>query len=346
MPLGFKLKRGMPLALKKNKLNYKKSGVNVDGADAFVEWIQLSHSKNQSHRGQVVSGIGGFSALFRPQWKKWKKPLLVSSTDGVGTKILLAIKYNNYRRIGQDLVAMCVNDLLTCGAEPLFFLDYYATGKLKKTQSRALIKSIRDACDQVGCVLIGGETAEMPGLYRGKDFDCAGFILGMVDEEKLLGSHLVKKDDIILGFASSGFHSNGYSLLRQVFKKDMARWSGELLKPTRLYHELVSQTQSKVHAYAHITGGGIENIPRVLPQGLGFQLQPWIFPKAFLEVQQRTGMDNSEMMKTLNCGIGFVAILPKKNLNFVQAAATRLKIKTYTLGTLEKVKSSQAPIEF
>ena len=220
-------------------MDYKSSGVDVEAGDSLVDWLIEDEKKYPTpHADKIISGIGGFASLFRADFSKMKKPCLVTCTDGVGTKVKLASEFNRYEGIGQDLVAMCVNDLICTGGDPLLFLDYYASGKLNLENAQSFLRSVRKACFDSDCALIGGETAEMPGVYHDNDFDCAGFAVGVVDEEKSLGSRLVKKGDQVLGVASSGFHSNGYSLLRQVFAQDKEKWLDTLLTPTALYVKL------------------------------------------------------------------------------------------------------------
>ena len=202
-------------------MDYKQAGVDVAAGDALVDWLKSTNPKKFPHQDKIVSGIGGFAALFRADFSKMKEPCLVSCTDGVGTKVKLAAEFGRYREVAQDLVAMCVNDMVCCGAQPLFFLDYYATGKLQLDAAKDFLSGVRDACHESDCALIGGETAEMPGVYHEKDFDCAGFAVGVVDKPEALGPHRVKVGDRLLGLASSGFHSNGYSLLRKVFAEDL-----------------------------------------------------------------------------------------------------------------------------
>jgi phosphoribosylformylglycinamidine cyclo-ligase len=324
-------------------INYKQSGVDVDAGDALVDWLQSSAEK-QPHQDKIVSGVGGFASLFRADFSRFKKPCLVTCTDGVGTKVKIAAQYGRYAGIGQDLVAMCVNDLICCGAEPLVFLDYFATGKLQQEQARSFLQSVRMACQESHCALVGGETAEMPGVYQGNDFDCAGFAVGVVDEEAALGVHRVKVGQILIAVASSGFHSNGYSLLRKVFDRDLDQWSEELLKPTALYVKLMADLGAKnlVQAAAHITGGGVENIPRVLPAGTIAAIEKWPFSEPYLEVQRRTGMDDFEMMKTLNCGVGFVLVVSPAD---VPQVLERGKTQNHSLWVLGKVEAARSPTD-
>lgn len=293
-------------------INYKTAGVDTEAGDQLVEWLQAeSHSTKtpMPHADRIVSGIGGFASLFNMQFPEIKKPLLVTCTDGVGTKVKLASQFEDYSGVGQDLVAMCVNDLICTGGRPLMFLDYYATGKLEQKAAREFLASVRKACIDSDCALVGGETAEMPGVYHGKDFDCAGFAVGLVDADKTWGPHRVQSGDVLVGLSSSGFHSNGYSLLRKIFAEDLELYKKLLLTPTALYVKVNQKIQEQVdvHAAAHITGGGIENLPRVLPENLGITIPKlWPLPDIYQLIQKRSGMSTMELLKTLNCGIGFV----------------------------------------
>ena len=319
-------------------IDYKAAGVDVEAGDAFVDWIQKSGSGRSPHADKVLSGIGGFAAVFRMQFPEIKKPALVASTDGIGTKVKLASQFSTYNTIGQDLVAMCVNDLVCCGARPLFFLDYYATGRLDQTAARAFLQSVRDACNESECALIGGETAEMPGVYRDNDFDAAGFSVGIVDEDKMLGPSRVTLGADLIGVSSSGFHSNGYSLLRKIFEHDLESWKDRLLRPTHLYPKLVLKlaAENMLQAVAHITGGGMENIPRVLPAGTRVRLLDWAWPDEFIEVQDRRGMSRDEKLKTLNCGIGLVLVVDPKNSDYVQKTVESMGYRSYVLGAVEQ----------
>ncbi len=317
--------------------NYKDSGVDIETGDRLVDWLSESAPQKIPHQDRLVEGIGGFASLFRGDFPEMKRPLLVSSTDGVGTKLKIAIDFESYESVAQDLVAMCVNDLITTGARPLFFLDYYATGKLDLAAAKQFLTGVRKSCAEAQCALVGGETAEMPGMYHGKDFDCAGFAVGVVDQEKMLGKHKVKIGDIAIGISSSGFHSNGYSLIRKVFEKDMEDWAKRLLTPTHIYVNLIlSMDHSKIKSVAHITGGGVENIPRVLPDDVTLKLEKWEWPEEFKEVQRRTGMSYAEMLTTLNCGIGLVVIVAPDFAKTVINQAHQLGYRTYPLGTIEK----------
>ena len=306
-------------------LSYKDAGVDIDAGEALVQRIK-SVAKATS-RPEVLGGLGGFGALCRiPQG--YKSPLLVSGTDGVGTKLKLALQLNRHETIGQDLVAMCVNDLLVCGAEPLFFLDYYATGKLDVDTAATVISGIGDGCQLANCALIGGETAEMPGMYQDEDYDLAGFCVGVVEESEVITGDNVQQGDVLIALASSGAHSNGYSLIRKVIEvtgTDVASEKlGErsladaLMAPTRIYVKSVNALQkslgnANIHAMAHITGGGLtENLPRVLPENLAAQIDTssWVLPEVFQWLQKGGNIGTLEMYRTFNCGVGFILAIP------------------------------------
>lgn len=326
------------------RLDYKQAGVDVDAGDQLVDWLQRSATPRGPHHDRIVSGIGGFAALFRMPTSGYKQPLLVSSTDGVGTKVKIASHFKDYSTVGQDLVAMCVNDLLCCGADPLFFLDYYATGKLDVSAAQQFLSSVRKACHESDCALIGGETAEMPGVYQQNDFDCAGFSVGIVDEAETLGAHRVQLGHVVIAIESSGFHSNGFSLLRKVFAADLETWREVLLRPTHLYTKLAKtlRTAGLAQAFANITGGGMENIPRVLPKGTAIKLRHWDFPKEFAEVQKRTGLSRTEMLKTLNCGVGFAVVVESKVAQEASRLISELGFKNFLLGEVIKGNDSAA----
>jgi phosphoribosylformylglycinamidine cyclo-ligase len=243
---------------------------------------------------------------------------------------------------------MCVNDLVCCGAEPLFFLDYYATGKLELEAAKGFLGGVRKACHDSGCALIGGETAEMPGVYRERDFDAAGFSVGIVDEDSMLGSHRVSIGDRVIGVSSSGFHSNGFSLLRRVFESDLEQWRDVLLAPTHLYANFILglHRAGRLKAVANITGGGMENIPRVMPKGTCLPLVDWAWPEPFVVVQDRTGMSRIEMLKTLNCGIGMALVVAPDQVTAVETEIARFGYKSYSLGRIEaSAKGAEAEAE-
>lgn len=306
----------------KNSLSYKDAGVDIDAGNALVERIK-GVTKSTS-RPEVKGGLGGFGALCSiPQ--KYKSPLLVSGTDGVGTKLRLAMDLKRHRGVGIDLVAMCVNDLIVQGAEPLFFLDYYATGKLDVDTAAEVVTGIGDGCLQSGCALIGGETAEMPGMYHGEDYDVAGFCVGVVEAEDVIDGSKVGAGDAIIALGSSGPHSNGYSLIRKIIEVSNADLSEELdgvaladrlLEPTKIYVKSVLKLLEAVdvHAISHITGGGFwENIPRVLPDNMKAVIDgsSWEWPVIFNWLQENGNVTTHEMYRTFNCGVGLVIALPQ-----------------------------------
>lgn len=318
-------------------IDYKQAGVDVEAGDALVDWLKANAPARWPHQDKLVAGIGGFAALFRADFKEYKEPCLVSCTDGVGTKIKLAVHFDRYREVAQDLVAMCVNDMVCCGAKPLFFLDYYASGRLRLPAAKDFLAGVQAACIESECALIGGETAEMPGVYEGNDFDCAGFSVGVVDRPQALGPHRVKPGMKLLGVASSGFHSNGFSLLRKVFAADLENWRDELLKPTALYVKLVHAAiaEGGVQAVAHITGGGMDNLPRVLPDGCHARVKSWPVPAPFLEVKKRSGMTWNSMLSTLNCGVGMIWVVNAEAQEKLIRLCQSHGHKAFDLGTVE-----------
>ena len=303
-------------------LSYKDAGVDIDAGDALVERIKPLAKKTM--REGVLAGIGGFGALFEVP-KRYKEPVLVSGTDGVGTKLKLAFEWNMHDTVGIDLVAMSVNDVLVQGAEPLFFLDYFACGKLDVDTAAAVVGGIARGCELSGCALIGGETAEMPGMYPAGEYDLAGFAVGAVEKSKILTGKDVKPGDVVLGLASSGVHSNGFSLVRKCIERaeaagtlpatlDSKPFKQAVMEPTRLYvkNVLTALAQHPIKALAHITGGGLlENIPRVLPDGLAAHLRKGSWPQSelFAWLQQTAGIDDTEMNRTFNNGIGMVVVI-------------------------------------
>jgi phosphoribosylformylglycinamidine cyclo-ligase len=305
----------------KTPISYKDAGVDIDAGNELVNRIKPYAAKTS--RPEVLAGLGGFGSLFELPAGRYRQPVLVSSTDGVGTKLKLAMTMGTHDTIGIDLVAMCVNDLVVQGAEPLFFLDYYATGKLHVDVAADVIKGIAIGCEQAGAALVGGETAEMPGLYQKDEYDLAGFAVGVVEKDEIIDGHKVKPGDALVGLQSSGAHSNGYSLIRKIIDMTDAdlleRFAGKtlgetLLQPTRIYVKpLLSLFKNiEVHALAHITGGGLlENIPRVLPENCVAQIEKnsWKPPKIFQWIQENGNVEEEEMLRTFNCGIGMVVIV-------------------------------------
>jgi phosphoribosylformylglycinamidine cyclo-ligase len=295
-------------------LTYKKAGVDIESADRFI--AKLKTLAQKTTRPEVLGAIGGFSGLFRPRLRGMKDPVLVSSTDGVGTKLLVAETRKKYDTIGIDLVAMNADDVVVTGAEPLFFLDYIAVGRLFSGQLVELMKGIVRGCREAGCALLGGETAELPGLYTPGKFDLAGFCVGLVDRGRIIDGKRCRTGDAVIGLASSGLHSNGYSLARKVFsqKELKGKWGLELLRPTRIYTRSILHVLRgiQIKAMAHITGGGfIDNIPRVIPAGLAVRIRKgnWPIPRIFREIQERGGVGESEMFRTFNMGVGMVVIV-------------------------------------
>lgn len=312
-------------------LSYKDAGVDIDAGEALVS--RIKSVAKATTRPEVVGGLGGFGALCKIP-TGYQSPLLVSGTDGVGTKLKLALDLNRHETIGQDLVAMCVNDLLVCGAEPLFFLDYYATGKLDVDTAEAVIKGIGDGCLLANCALIGGETAEMPGMYQHDDYDLAGFCVGVVEENEVITGKAVQQGDVLIALASSGVHSNGYSLVRKVIEVSQTdvttttlnngeNLADALMKPTKIYVKSINALQklignANIHAMAHITGGGLtENLPRVLPDDLAAQIElaSWQLPAVFDWLQQQGNITQNEMLRTFNCGVGYVVVVAKEYAN-------------------------------
>lgn len=321
-------------------MDYRSAGVNIAEADKLVQWL-----KNKSSLGlcaRVLSGIGSYSGVFQAVFSDMKEPCLAASTDGVGTKLKLAVHFQQYKEVGQDLVAMCVNDLICNGARPLFFMDYYACSQLRQEPARSFLSGVQKACEESHCVLLGGETAEMPDCYTGLNFDCAGFAVGVVDREKILGAHKVQVGDRLIGVSSSGFHSNGFSLLRKVFQKDLEKWKEQLLTPTALYVSLALELfkVEGLKAIAHITGGGMDNILRILPEKTQAKIPMWEVPPSFLEVKKRTGMEWSETMKTLNCGIGLVLVVSEACFKDVQGIVRAKGFSSIEIGSVVRQQES------
>ena len=336
-------------------LTYGAAGVDIDAGNRLVERIK-PHALSTTRAG-VLGGLGGFGALFELSPGRYREPVLVSTTDGVGTKLRLAIELNRHDTIGIDLVAMCVNDLVVQGAEPLFFLDYYATGRLDVEVATSIIAGIAAGCRQAGAALVGGETAEMPGMYSSGDYDLAGFAVGVVEKSRIIDGRQVRPGDAILGIASSGLHSNGYSLVRRIVATcgvDLAadfhgRPLGEvLLTPTRIYVKplLALLATVEVHAMAHITGGGlIENPPRVLPPGTRaiIDTAAWLHPPLFDWIQERGPVAEIEMYRTFNCGIGMVVCVPADQADAAIAELARSGEVAWVVGQVEAAPDSPAP---
>lgn len=334
-------------------ISYKDAGVDIDAGNALVEAIKPI--AKATARPEVSTSLGGFGALFELPMDKYKNPLLVSGTDGVGTKLRLAIESGKHDQVGIDLVAMCVNDLIVQGAEPLFFLDYYATGKLDIYTARDVVAGIGEGCQQSGCALIGGETAEMPGMYPDGDYDLAGFCVGIVEKADLIDGTKVKEGDVLLGLASSGPHSNGYSLIRKIIEVNGANLNetcdgqpliDALMAPTRIYVKsiLALMKQIQIHAISHITGGGLlENLPRVMPNNTKARIdtKSWNRPAVFDWIQEHGNVEFHEMHRTLNCGIGMVVVVDEKDQ---QAAIDALTAQGEVVSVIGKIESSEAEI--
>ena len=331
--------------MKKINNSYKKSGVDISLANKLVKHISILSKKDVKKTGNSFNKeiIGGFGSLFDISNIDIKDPVIVSCTDGVGTKIELANKFKKFNTIGIDLVAMCVNDLIVQGAKPLFFLDYIAVGKLNLKKTKKILKGIFKGCEISNCKLIGGETAEMPGTYSKDKFDLAGFSVGIVSKKKILNKKNVKKNDIILAIPSSGIHSNGFSLVRSVLKNNKISNSlkNELLKPTKIYaKEILKLTQNNlINASAHITGGGlIENLLRSIPENLTLNIDlSKIKPLNIFKWLKSKNISDLEMMRTFNCGVGFCIIAQKKNLNKIKKVFSK-KYKPYEIGFITKNK--------
>ncbi|MFH6909661.1 phosphoribosylformylglycinamidine cyclo-ligase [Vibrio fluvialis] len=337
-------------------LSYKDAGVDIDAGNTLVE--RIKGAVKRTRRPEVMGGIGGFGALCELP-TKYKHPVLVSGTDGVGTKLRLALDMKKHDTIGIDLVAMCVNDLIVQGAEPLFFLDYYATGKLDVDTAADVVSGIADGCVQAGCALIGGETAEMPGMYEGEDYDVAGFCVGVVEKEDIIDGSKVAVGDALIAVGSSGPHSNGYSLVRKILevsgadKNEMleGKTIGEhLLQPTKIYIQsgLKLIAEHDIHAISHITGGGFwENIPRVLPQGTKAVIDgsSWEWPMIFQWLQEKGNVNTHEMYRTFNCGVGLVIALPKDQ---AQAAVELLQQEgenAWVIGEIAAAQENEEQVE-
>ncbi len=332
--------------MQKTKNSYKKSGVNIGLADNFVKYIAKVSKKNVKKKSNSRSNdnIGAFGSLFDISKIKIKDPLIVSSTDGVGTKLDLANKFKKFDTIGIDLVAMCVNDLIVQGAKPLFFLDYIAVGKINTNKLKKILNGILKGCSLSDCDLIGGETAEMPGIYDKNKFDLAGFSVGIVSKKKLLSKNLVKNKDIILAIPSSGLHSNGFSLVRSILKnkKINKKLRKELLEPTKIYtKEILNLTKRNlIKSAAHITGGGlIYNLKRSIPDNLGFTINlSHIKTKNIFKWLKSNNLSDSEMLKTFNCGIGFCVIAKFENIKIIQKFFPK-NYQPYIIGNINSKKN-------
>ena len=333
-----------------SSLTYKDSGVDITKGNQLIE--KIKPIAKSTLRPGVLGGLGGFGAMFEIPFEKYKNPVLISGTDGVRTKLKVAEMLNKHDTIGIDLVAMCVNDLIVQGAEPLFFLDYYATGSLNPEIATSVIEGIGEGCRQSGCSLIGGETAEMPGMYNGEEYDLAGFCVGIVDKNQVIDGFKVNEGDHIVALGSSGPHSNGYSLIRKVLEKSTpsAEQLNSLIEPTRIYVKSVLSLANTlpVHAISHITGGGLlENIPRVLPDHLSAKLDSnsWSQPEIFKWLQKEGNIDSHEMYRVLNCGVGMVVIISKESSSQAIEHLSACGENAWLIGEVVYSKGEQVIIE-
>jgi len=340
-------------------LSYKEAGVDIDAGNALVE--KIKPSIRATKRSGVMGNIGGFGGLFDLSKLNYKNPVLVSGTDGVGTKLKLANQMGDHSTIGIDLVAMCVNDIIVVGAEPLFFLDYYACGQLQVDEAADVIRGIAKGCQLSGCALIGGETAEMPGMYAQGDYDLAGFVVGAVEKDAAITGENIQQDDVIIGIASSGPHSNGYSLIRKILERenaDLNQALGEttlgqsLLQPTQIYVKPLLQlldSAVEVNGMAHITGGGLqENISRVIPGGLAISIetQNWELLEIFNWLQTKGQLSDAEMYRTFNCGIGMVIIINKSDSEDCQEFIENAGLRCWEIGVVRASEDGKDDVEF
>ena len=332
-----------------SSLTYKDAGVDINKGNSLIE--QIKPIAKSTMRPEVLAGLGGFGAMFEIPLDKYKNPVLISGTDGVGTKLKLAEMLNKHNTIGIDLVAMCVNDLIVQGAEPLFFLDYYATGTLNIDIAKSVISGIGKGCIQSGCALIGGETAEMPGMYQGENYDLAGFCVGIVEKNNIIDGLTVSTGDHIIALASSGPHSNGYSLIRKVLEiaEPTESQLNALIEPTKIYvKSILSLIKShEIKAISHITGGGLlENIPRVLPKKLCAKLNAnsWQIPEIFQWLKKQGNIKSNEMYRVLNCGVGMVVVTPKSESEKVINKLNKLGEEAWLIGEIIESNGEQVII--
>ncbi len=342
------------------KTTYRDAGVDIDAGNAFVKMIKPL--VKATSRPEVIADIGGFGGLFSLNAAKYKNPVLVSGTDGVGTKLKLAFMAGRHDTIGIDLVAMCVNDIVVQGAEPLFFLDYLATAKLDPEKAAQVVKGISEGCIQAGCALIGGETAEMPGFYAEGEYDLAGFTVGVVDRDNIIDGSSITVGNTLIGIASSGLHSNGYSLARKIIFDRMGLAIGdclpgsdrsvadELLTPTRIYVKSILNLlrDFRINGIAHITGGGLlENVPRVLPHGCKAVISrnSWTVPALFHLLQEGGNVEDSEMLRTFNCGIGMVLAVPEEEAEEILIRLAGLNEQAFIIGEVDKCEPGKECVE-
>lgn len=340
---------------------YRDAGVDIDAGDEFID--RIKPLVRSTFRPEVLTDLGGFGGLFRLQAKKFEDPVLVSGTDGVGTKLKIAFLMDRHETVGIDLVAMCVNDIAVSGAEPLFFLDYFATGKLAVPKAEAVLKGIAEGCRQAGCALIGGETAEMPSMYADGEYDLAGFAVGVVDKPKIIDGRTIEPGDVLIGLASTGLHSNGYSLARRVLFEqakltvisrlsELDRPVGEvLLTPTRIYAKqiLALIQECPIKGIAHITGGGItENLPRVFPPGVRAQVRrsAWKVPPIFDVIAKLGAVARDEMYRVFNMGIGLILVVPSDGGDTVIQRATALGDRAHRIGRIVSAHDEKPLVEY
>lgn len=340
------------------KLDYKSAGVDIEAGNTLVQRIKPIAAKTRTDG--VMSGLGGFGSMFQLPLDRYKQPILVSGTDGVGTKLKLAFDLQKHDTVGIDLVAMCVNDIIVQGAEPLFFLDYFATGKLDVDAAASVISGIGKGCELAGAALVGGETAEMPGMYPDGEYDLAGFCVGVVEKNKVIDGSQVQIGDKLIGLASSGPHSNGYSLIRKALEVNNVAFDADfdgrplgevLLEPTRIYVKSLLKLLSEipVHAMAHITGGGItENLPRVLPGGMGatIDVSSWHRPAIFDWIQQQGNISDADMLTTFNCGIGMIVCVSQQDHQKALACLSEQGEQVYTIGEIIASSQGQGQVSY
>ena len=335
-------------------MDYKKAGVDIEEGRKFVN--DIKNTVDSTHTSNVLQGIGGFGGLFKLPLKDFKSPVLVSGTDGVGTKLELAQNFNFHSQVGIDLVAMCINDIITCGAKPLFFLDYIATGKLENNQLKDVIEGIAKSCKENECSLLGGETAEMPGFYSNNKYDLAGFCVGIVEEDKLINGSKICEDDVIIALESNGIHSNGFSLVREIIRMNpeienlyheqtKLNFYSEVLQPTKIYFNLINQILKEnipINGMAHITGGGLpENLPRCMSSDFipYIDQKSWEIPYIFKFLQELGQVPNNDLWNTFNLGVGFCLVVDKKYKNSIFKICNSNKVKSWEIGNIRRKDS-------
>ena len=326
---------------RKKKLTYEDSGVNIKIAENLINPLKRTTNHKNS---RMLSMIGGFASLYHIDVRKYPNPVIVCGTDGVGTKLKVAMKMKNHNSIGQDLLAMCVNDVITSGADPILFLDYFATSKINIKLHQKVLLGIKKACEKINVTLAGGETAEMPGFYRNDEYDLAGFCIGMVDKAKIIDTKKIKQNDIVIGIASNGLHSNGFSLVNKLIERRLlslgqvyegSKIGNILLKPTKIYSDIVSKIKGRIKGCAHITGGGItENLSRILPKSTSalIKVNSWKMHNIFKLIQKKAALSNLEMLSTFNCGIGMIVVVNEKNIDGVIKDCIKMNYKTFEIG--------------